>query len=112
MSGEFVIALVVALAGLFVPIPFMLLESVPADCGQGRPEGRTGLECRPRCSVGQIARTLHQPINLRQQERRAPAPVIRMRTISIALLPAFMFSRRAIASPLWERPAIMSPSNP
>jgi F-type H+-transporting ATPase subunit a len=26
MSGEFVIGLVVALAGLFVPIPFMILE--------------------------------------------------------------------------------------
>jgi F-type H+-transporting ATPase subunit a len=26
MSGEFVIALVVGLAGLFVPIPFMVLE--------------------------------------------------------------------------------------
>jgi len=35
-----------------------------------------------------------------------------MRTTSIALPPAFMFSRCAIASPLWTRPAIMSPSNP
>src|ERR1700746_1234750 len=34
-----------------------------------------------------------------------PAPVILMQTTSIALPPAFMFSRRAIASPLWTRPA-------
>jgi hypothetical protein len=32
-----------------------------------------------------------------------------MRTTSIALLPGFMFSRRAVASPL-TRPAIVSPS--
>src|SRR5258707_2749612 len=40
-----------------------------------------------------------------------PAPVILIRTTSIALSPAFMFSRRAIASPLRIRPAIMSLSN-
>src|SRR5258708_37771216 len=42
----------------------------------------------------------HQPSAARASR---PAPVIRMRTTSIALLPAFMFSRRAIASPLWTR---------
>src|SRR5712671_1989612 len=49
---------------------------------------------------------LHSSIALR------PAVVILMRTTSIALSPAFMFSRRAIASPLLTRPAIMSLSNP
>ncbi len=48
--------------------------SEPANCAQGRPGGRTGLECRPRCSVAQSVRTLRQPINLRQQGRRAPRP--------------------------------------
>jgi hypothetical protein len=41
-----------------------------------------------------------------------PASVIRMRTTSIVLPPAFMFSRFAVASPLRTRPAIMSLSNP
>src|SRR5258708_6505004 len=52
------------LASRPLPGPSAQCCSGPANCEQGRPEVHTSLECRPRCSVGQIARTSHQPINL------------------------------------------------